>query len=108
MNEDLAKWLHWKFGRNQSKNWDELSDRLKQGWRDLAENAPLRDSEGPLPWEYAPGHRWIDRNGDEQWFVQAGTIASDSVEWYMDEGGGDVIRRRVGPWEVVEPERDND
>lgn len=107
MNEDLAKWLHQKFGRNQTKNWDELSDRLKQGWRDLAKNAPLRDSEGPLPWEYSPGHRWVDRNGEEQWFVRAGVVAPGYVEEYMEEHG-DVIRRRVGPWETVEPEKNND
>jgi hypothetical protein len=55
--------------------------------------------DGDLPWEYVPGHRWVDRDGEEHWFVQSGTIAPDYVDKYVKEGG-EVIRRQVGPWEV--------
>jgi hypothetical protein len=65
-----------------------------------AELAKVVDSE----WEYVRGHRWVDREGGEHWFVQAGTIAPGYLEKYIAEGGG-VIRRKVGPWEVVSEER---
>lgn len=52
-------------------------------------------------WEYVPGHRWVDRDGVEHWFVQSGTIAHGYVNKYISEGG-EVIRRVVGPWETVE------
>ena len=53
-------------------------------------------------WEYVPGHRWVDRDGKERWFVQAGTIAEGYLGTYIADGG-QVIRRQVGPWEQVNP-----
>jgi hypothetical protein len=38
--EELARWLHVRFGKNQTLDWDLLSDRLKDGWRDIANDAP--------------------------------------------------------------------
>lgn len=55
-------------------------------------------TEDELPWEYSPGHRWVDRDGVEHWFVQSGVIAPGYVEQYLKEGG-EVVRRRVGPYE---------
>lgn len=52
--------------------------------------------------EYAPGHRWVDRDGGEHWFVQAGVIAPGYVDKYVREGG-EVIYREVGPWRVYKP-----
>lgn len=57
-------------------------------------------------WEYAPGHHWIDKNGEGHWFVQAGTISPGYVQEYMAQGR-EAIRRRVGPWEPVPVEEDN-
>jgi hypothetical protein len=54
----------------------------------------------PDEWEYRPGHRWVDRDGVEHWFVQNGVIAPGYIKKYIEEGG-EVIRTRVGPWEVV-------
>lgn len=51
-------------------------------------------------WEYAPGHRWVDHEGNDQWFVQSGRIKPSYVARFIAEGG-EVIRRKVGPWEVV-------
>lgn len=73
--------------------------------KDALENARERirslftgDLEGE--YEYSPGHRWIDRNGEEHWFVGNGVIAPGYVEKYKEEGG-EVIRRHVGEWEVA-------
>lgn len=52
--------------------------------------------------EYVPGHRWVDANGEERWFVQPGTIAPDYVDTYVREGG-EVLHREVGPWQTYEP-----
>lgn len=51
-------------------------------------------------WEYVPGHRWVDANGGEHWFVGNGTIAPGYVKKYIAEGG-EVLRRKVGEWEEV-------
>lgn len=47
--EALAQWLHLRFGKNQTLDWDALSDRFKTAWRDLAGDAPLGRSEVSEP-----------------------------------------------------------
>lgn len=51
-------------------------------------------------WEYVPGEIWTDRFGGTHVTVQSGVIASGYVDTYIAEGG-DVLRRKVGPWESV-------
>lgn len=63
--EALAQWLHLRFGKNGTLDWDALSDRFKTGWRDLAGDAPLRRSVVPEP---SDEHEctwacWVDRYG---------------------------------------------
>jgi len=47
--EALAQWLHLRFGKNQTLDWDALSDRFKAAWRDLAGDAPLGSCVVPEP-----------------------------------------------------------
>lgn len=51
-------------------------------------------------WEYVPGEIWTDRSGGKHVAVQSGVIAPGYVDTYIAEGG-DVLRRKVGPWETV-------
>jgi len=44
-DDELARWLHMRFGKNQSKNWNQLSQRLRNAWRDMAGDAPSRASQ---------------------------------------------------------------
>jgi len=44
-DDELARWLHMRFGENQSKNWNQLSQRLRIAWRDMAGDAPSRTSQ---------------------------------------------------------------
>lgn len=80
-------------------------------WRALAEDAiaernVLRrrlsaERETPAEgWEYRPGR--IGADGRAR-ITSPATIAPDYVREYMAEGG-EVVRRRVGPWEEVVPD----
>jgi hypothetical protein len=79
-----------------SRNAQEVLLELAEALEELA-------AQEVLPWEYVPGHKWTDRNGGVHWFVGSGVISPGYVEKYIGQGG-EVIRRRVGPWEEVPDE----
>jgi hypothetical protein len=76
---------------------DEIKHETSPGTIELPEEAEAE----VLEWEYVPGHRWVDRDGVEHWFVQSGVIKPTYVKTYLAEGG-EVLRRRVGQWEEVD------
>jgi hypothetical protein len=45
--EELAVWLHMRFGQNQSKKWALLSERMRGAWRDMASDG-LASANSPL------------------------------------------------------------
>ncbi len=57
-------------------------------------------TDAEVKWEYVPGEIWTDRFGSTHVAVQNGVIAPDYVSDYIAEGG-EVLRRKVGPWETV-------
>jgi hypothetical protein len=43
--DEFARWLHSRFGENQSNDWNKLSERLRIAWRDLADDSPFSASQ---------------------------------------------------------------
>lgn len=120
--EELARWLHVRFGKNQTLDWDLLSDRLKDGWRDIANDAPLaaalrrtavQGPQGETEWEYGYTSKWGTIAAASQ--EDAETRAADLVCGITEarESGdlkhhGKVVKRiaasKAGPWMPVEQE----
>lgn len=97
--EELARWLHMRFGKNQSSDWDQLPAHLHQAWRDLAWDAPGSAPQVHPPatvdptiadalWEdHSTGFTWRDdeqRYGEYRAFLSGLDIASKSDLWHTE------------------------
>ena len=76
---------------------DEMAGQINAAGDVLAILSPTERETPAGEWEYRPGH--IGADGRAR-ITSPATIAPDYVREYMAEGG-EVVRRRVGPWEEV-------